>query len=608
MISPKFPAWMWAAALVCAVLSLFSISKRHQVEHANRSVALAVEMENIQALAAAQGVPVSQALKALKQQGLQAVVLSEESVAQLISEGRASEINGRLAVSDPAVAPRVERGLKLRIPGGDPFSQPTWIVRTAAIGLGPEEAQEIRGAGLMIIARCSNVIGATPEYIEGTLNWAHELGAQVFLPQGDQVLGRREELKSTVETLQKLGMLYATPEFAKISGDESVVGMAPDSVVRLHAAQSTELDRMTLADAVERYSKAARERNMRILLVRPMSLAGDQPVADFGTFLGEIRAAVQSEGGMMAPPAPFKDSGIPKWLPVLIALTAVPVVYWIGLAFPAVIVYKPFSSTAVKPWAWIFAGLMLLLAVASVTKTGAKLGAFAASMAFPTAALLSLDARKLRSPLIDFLITSLFSWVGGLAVAGMLNGLPYFVRAETFPGVKASVFLPLLIVALYYFFRLTRAGQQIQSPITWRAAVIGMLLLGALAFMIARTGNDAAAGVSPLELQFRNLLDRILIVRPRTKEFLIGHPALIVGIGLLMMAKAREEQSDRLGIVATLAIMLGAMGQTSMVNTMCHLHTPVFLSLARIAEGLVLGSIIGLALWWIVKRYALRAA
>ncbi len=48
--------------------------------------------------------------------------------------------------------------------------------------------------------------------------------------------------------------------------------------------------------------------------------------------------------------------------------------------------------------------------------------------------------------------------------------------------------------------------------------------------------------------------------------------------------------------------MLGAIGQTSMVNTLSHLHIPVVLSLARNVEGLVLGSIIGIGLWAALSR------
>ncbi len=595
MKSRTFPLWIWAVSALTALLSLYSIVKRHEAEAANRSVAIAVEMDNVQSLAASQGITVPSALALLKKQGLRAVVVSEDSVASLISEGRMAEVKGHLTVLDPAVAARVQRGDAIRLNGMDPSLAPVWYARSVLIGIDPTESKMITDQGMTVIARCSNVLGATEAYIKSTLEWAHENGATVFLPEGDQVLGRRDDLNTTVDTLRQLNMLYATAEFAKISGDDNVVQMAPDLVVRLHAAQNAELDKMSIDDVVERYSKAARERNMRILLIRPMSLAGSKPVDDFGTLIGAVRTKVEQEGGTMGAPGPFRSAGMPRFFPVLIALTVVPVAYWIG----AVLI----------PLAWggpLCGILMFILAIAGVTKTGSQLGALAASMAFPTASLLSLDMRRLGKVLADFLVTTAMSLVGGLAIAGMLNDLPYYIRAEQFPGVKISVFVPLAIVAFYYFFSLTRGRDQIKSPITWSTAILGMVTLGALAFMIARTGNDSPTGVSGTELAFRNILDQILPVRPRTKEFLVGHPALFIGIGLLAYIKGNKERMEKLGSWATLALMVGAMGQTDIVNTMCHLHTPVYLSLLRIAEGMVLGSIIGLVLWMIVKRILVR--
>jgi len=94
-------------------------------------------------------------------------------------------------------------------------------------------------------------------------------------------------------------------------------------------------------------------------------------------------------------------------------------------------------------------------------------------------------------------------------------------------------------------------------------------------------------------MKFRTILDKVMMVRPRTKEFLIGHPALFLGIGFLL--KRRREWG--LCLVA-----LGMLGQVSLLNTFCHIHTPLSMSLMRAANGLVLGLIIGYILWRIFGR------
>ncbi len=60
--------------------------------------------------------------------------------------------------------------------------------------------------------------------------------------------------------------------------------------------------------------------------------------------------------------------------------------------------------------------------------------------------------------------------------------------------------------------------------------MVGIVALVALALFVARSGNDPGVGVSATELKVRSLLDKYLLVRPRTKEFLLGHPALLLGL------------------------------------------------------------------------------
>ena len=68
----------------------------------------------------------------------------------------------------------------------------------------------------------------------------------------------------------------------------------------------------------------------------------------------------------------------------------------------------------------------------------------------------------------------------------------------------------------------------------------------------------------------------------------------------------KEGPGVRGGWIALL-LLLGAVGQTSVVNTLCHLHIPVVLSLARIGIGLLLGAIFGFAAWAAVAAVLRRS-
>jgi hypothetical protein len=231
-----------------------------------------------------------------------------------------------------------------------------------------------------------------------------------------------------------------------------------------------------------------------------------------------------------------------------------------------------------------------------------QVSALLATLTFPVAAFLVLDALRPKNVVVGFALVTVISLIGGLCVAGMLNGLPYYVKADEFSGVKVSIFVPILIVGYLFLKRLADVKLVFASPITWGSALLGLTILAVLALMIARTGNDSGVGASGGEMVFRNLLDRFLYVRPRTKEFMIGHPILIVGIGLLGYLTRRPEKVPLLGEWAALLLMVGAMGQTSIVNTLTHLHIPVMLSLARVALGSIIGCILGVGLWAIVSR------
>jgi hypothetical protein len=638
MTKPKLPVWLIASLALTALLSTFSVYKRWQVENENRATSLAVEYENVEGLAAAQGIPIDKALVDLKAQGVNALVLSEETVGELIARGQATlestswvmnqgdkrtlEPMAALSFTDVSQLPRAERGLHIRfqklanrLSGRSPSKLDLppvspMLVRTTPIGLNPNQVDVAKRNGMLIIARCANPPGVSATGVRQTLEWAHDLGASVFLPEGDQVLGRREAIQSTLDALRDFNMFYATPEFAKIGGDVNMVEGAPWNVVRLHSAQIAELDKLTFADAVDRFAKAARERNMRILLIRPFTLAANEPNASLAEFIKKINEQIVLEGGAIGKPKPYREPGLPKFFQVLLGLAIAPAIWFTAATF----IKSPRARM-------VGAGLLGLLALGCVLRVGQHGMAFLASISFPLLGFIIADGLpapalpKWLQPLPAFLLISLFSLLGGLCVAGLLNGLTFYVKADEFKGIKVAVFLPIIGVGAFYLSRIGNLKKTMASPINWSSVLLGFLILGMLGLMIARTGNDNGVGASDGEVAFRGILDRVMFVRPRTKEFLIGHPLLIIGLGLLYFirgTKAKEADGDQeetpsatpaLAGWAALAMMVGSMGQTDIVNTLCHLHIPVLLSVIRIGIGALLGCIIGIGLWAIALRW-----
>jgi hypothetical protein len=595
--------------LVTTLLAAAVLYGRVQVESHNHAVAIAAEYEVLEPMAAAEGLAMPTALSILKTEGLRAVVLSEELAGEFASAGRlaAREIRdhggrGVLISAAPATYDRILRAIHIRypllsIPPLAPGQATLWLpgvssamFKALSLGIDPDAAAVVHNAGLEVIARMGNPVGISSSGVAGTIAWAAENHAQIFLPQGDQVLGRREAMKALYDALERHSMLYASPEFAKLGGDQNVLEAIPDRVVRLHSAQSAELDKLPPKEAVDRFARAARERNMRVLLLRPINNAGDRPLRLYGEFVRNVGRVVVKQGGKLEPPHAFTAPNTPSFLYLLLGLSLVPLIWatLAGLGLPGSV-------------ATLGAVVSLALGAACYSPHLRQYASLEAAVFLPILGFLGLESR--RSWASNYLSVAGISLLGGLVVASLLSGLPYYVRAAEFPGVKVAVFLPIVVVGGYLFHRLSDSGRAWRSPITWGTLILSLLLLGALGLMLERTGNDNPAAVSGTELKLRDILDAVLFVRPRTKSFLIGFPMLFVGVGMLLRQPVVAQKAPAYGAWTALALMLGAIGATDVVNTLCHIHTPTLLSLARIGVAAVVGTAIGAVLWLAAEHF-----
>ncbi|MBL8059236.1 MAG: hypothetical protein JNK63_00805 [Chthonomonas sp.] len=595
----KLPIWVWPCVLLAAIASLYSVALRHKVEAGNRAVAPALEWGVITAAASTSGIPSDQALAELIEVGLRAVILPEDTIGDAIDRGEmtltTSPDTGIKFLSGGQAEPRVRRALTRRgviFPAdagrGIQLSSDTPMdtLKSVSLGLDAFAAKQITEAGLALIARNSNTVSPTKAYVEAIVADAAGLGAFGFLPQGDSVLGSRAHLQDLVNALKAKGMVYCSPEFAKMSGEAKMTALDPRNVVRLHAIQAAEIGAMTPGEVVERYGRAAGERNQRILLVRPFDDTQETPLKSLLASINKVSNAIRKEGLAVREPHPWEDpTGAEKAVPV-IALA----VLGIGMAM---------LLTTVTSKPLLLAGAVALVAVAglAIVKNDSTYLATLAAVLLPVLGYMALRQWSGFHPIIQFGLVSIVSIVGGLCVAGLLNGPAFYVRADTFWAVKVAHFLPILIVGAMVIRDHFELPKLVSSPVTWGSIIVGLVVLIGLGFMLARTGNDNPAAVSGIELKIRSLLERYLSVRPRTKEFILGHPALIIGLFALARPNKRSQS------IGGLLVALGMIGQTSMVNTMCHLHTPVMVGLIRITIGLVAGLIVGLALWPLVRRW-----
>lgn len=626
----RVPWWVWISVLACAGAAGFSVSERHKVEAANNKVGLMMEMSDIEAIAAAVGRDRYSTLRELQTHGLTGVAITEDTIGDLARKGRivietdgsslqlravgdlgsrwvrpgtpdqqylGSQFQRDLYHLDRVASALASRGFfdlgTVNVPYGSRYPTSISVDRDAVVdissipvGIDPRAAYESTEAGLVVVARQFNEVGANAAVIVRSLREARDAGATAYLIGGDQALGNRNLLDATAQTLSTLQIAYLSPEFVSLGGDAQLRSKLRTQAFRLHSISQTEAETMSPREVEERFAKAYRERSVRWLLLRPTSRAGNNVLDQASAMLIGVREAVEDAGGEVAPPVPFQDPDVSVWVVRAIAALSLPAVLWTIL------------TTLGRNWlSYIAAFVGLAVLAGAFVDEGIEFAALLISIAMPVLGYLAVSAMKRGRwfPFLGFLLMSAVSLVGGLAVAGMMVGIEYTLRISAFTGVKVSMFLPILLVGWVMLREQGSVGETMRKPVTWVAASVTILGLVVIALLALRSGNENPSAVSSMELQVRSLLDNLLHVRPRSKEVALGHPALVVALCLMAFRPG-------LSGWASLLLLAGMVGQTSIVNTLCHLHTPVLLSLARIGVGVALGGIIGALVWAFARR------
>lgn len=176
--------------------------------------------------------------------------------------------------------------------------------------------------------------------------------------------------------------------------------------------------------------------------------------------------------------------------------------------------------------------------------------------------------------------------IGGIVMTGLLSGIDYYVNNDIFRGIKLSLFLPLVYsVAIYYLMFVKKDGSIIGDikaiakcdiKVYWIiiAAVIGFVGLTYL----RRSGNVNT--ISSLETAMRSFITEQFNARPRTKEFLIGYPCIVLFVYYLKKVDIKLVQA----ILAAGSAIVAA----SISNSFCHVFTDASTIYMRVLNGVLI--------------------
>ncbi|MGQ9764358.1 MAG: DUF5693 family protein [Armatimonadota bacterium] len=598
---------------------------------------LVVNYSEIAQLVSSSGKSSEHVLSSLKKAGVTTVAVSEPTIGDLMAQSQISiqypsnKPHLTLVLVNPELASQIstqfenifgaKRVARLQSTKGMSNTRqvaiaifqklPAEYLQGLPAGLPNQAVREIRGTGLCVAARLANYSGATPSAIYNILTSVRSKGITKIIFQGDQILGFRGAVKDTARFMTQLGLTFGEIEFAKQKGETELARNMRGNVLPLHSITQNEMPTLSEEAIVERYSKAVRERSVRLCYIRMYYTASKDPLASNCSYIRRIAQAITRTGHSIKPSHAFAEIGVPRWLRVLVGA---------GVAAGALLLVSiVVNISGPTMYATLLAGIAACCVLAWTGDFGRKIVSLVAALVFPTLGGITAIRDGNDSEISKTNITLqtagrlmkavAISIAGGVLIVGLLSSRTFMLRIDQFAGIKLAHILPILMLAAGFAGgilwqcdmwqnqkdRLIASYKNlILSPVMmWQAMgiIIALVMIG---LMVARTGNEAGIGVSPIELKLRTILDNALLVRPRTKEFLVGHPLLFYGIACALRNQKR---------VAAVLVTLGSIGLVSVLNTFCHIHTPLVVSVIRTFNGFVLGLVLGIVIWAIGGRF-----
>jgi hypothetical protein len=618
--------------LTGAYLSLL----RYQAERESRTVELVVDLNDLKKMAAFEKKPLGPILDGIRALGISGVGVFEETLPDAAAAGeifyakgsgilRFKNLNPML--SDLTRSGRIKPSLTyLYIPEDNVrkriYNQLKFALGKNALkflnrstiqvneieeelrplGLGISESQDkyLQDKGFRVVPRVWN----DPRYHLGNIEdkISGLKGHDLIIFDGEEILGYPEAIPALASALKKFGIRYGYVEIVKQAGDTALRKRMGRDLVRVHSVPKDELKKIHKEEALDRFVRAVRERSIRLIYLRPFlpPQIDAFPVEYNLGYLGELKTRLEGAGytlGRAEEPSKLRVQG---WQIMLLGL---------GVVIGGLLLLNCFVALPV--WLmylllFLAAGLMYLAGALGHRLLLQKFLALSAALVFPSYAVISTFSHPREGPDPSFreavlLIVNITmeTIIGIFLMLGLLADYRFMSGIETFPAVKIALTLPLLIVGACLLWKSEQGKLRamITKYLNMKVSLLtvggGIILLGAFAVLVARSGNFVLP-VPAFEKYFRNWLEMLLFIRPRTKEFLVGYPFIFAAAFFYIKGKR--------GWLWLLAA-IGAVAPVSVFNSFSHIHTPLQVSAVRSFNGLVLGVLIGCIAWFFIKRF-----
>lgn len=638
--------------LIAIACSIYVGAVRIQVEQDYKTVNLSVNESDIRSLANANGKTTEEMLDILKDKGVSQVLFKESTIASLENAGDLmiaqgadvqnlsvssslpanlpiSETNYYLVVTDDAWREQVLREVPAKISGAVAYDDgelgvvtvPTSIEATQSnqskaqlafsgigVGFDQEWLNTVANAGFDIIAQVSSWESPTDESLEMLADDIKAVPNLCMLMFNDKYIPGYPDpdkievfyqllLDDNGDIVAPLGQI----EFSPQEGFNTLANLADKDVVRLHTISNDEMSKFEgetgesmdagITEALDRWDLAARERNMRALLVRFFSI--DMPGTYYESnmaYLDALHTQLEDNG--------FTVGGDVQEMASLDIPAAVRLLVGFGICAGFMLLLLEIGFRRLALAGFVLSALAWVGMYVVNQTLAMQLMALASVIEFPILSCLYFLPPKKDLSLLQsigrLLALCAVSFIGAVLMVGVLSDKAFMLKLSSFIGVKIAHVIPIVVVPfVLYIVRdkkpLSLCKSLLNKALDYKWAIVFAVVAVALMIYLSRTGNESGE-ISGIEAAMRQFLNDTMGVRPRSKEFLIGYPATI--LYLMYAAKHRA--------LWVLSIPL-VIGQISLVNTYAHIHTPLLIALQRSLNGLILGILVAVIAVVVVK-------
>lgn len=484
------------------------------------------------------------------------------------------------------------------------------------LGMPTDEMQAVNDAGFYVVARPTNYRQCTKDDIDAFFDRLDGYQVSAIVASGSQTLGAPDESQYMAQQMRQrgltLGMIEGVTQLKFFPQDGMLdIAKANDyQSARLYSIPKDEQKKMKVNEAIDRWGTTDDERNIRFNLLKTFEKpAPDMTLLETNmSYVAGVKNKLEAQGFTMGRAGVFASFYPEAPLRSLVMLgVAAGIVLYLSLVIPAMKSKQAYILLAI---------LALVMVVPVLMGHGNKIrvaAALAAANVFPAISVLwILDKIRQRVPqqgagllrMIGTGVAALFvcgmiSYVGAAYLSASLADTEYLLEVNIFRGIKLTFILPIILVAIGFLQRfdvfdgkmddtegfLEQFKRILDVPVRVKTLLGLFLVLVAAVVFVARSGHTMGMPVSATELKFRAFLEQAMYARPRTKEFMIGHPAFL----LAAMAWFRKWPT----MVLFVLVMVATIGQGSMVETFAHMRSPILMSTARGLGGLVLGAGVG---------------